>query len=209
MEAVRLSTSSISPKTDARGQAEQFLGKVPFPGYEDVDMPWPTEAVDMANNFKQGSQTGGLTTPTSNGVTCSVYRGTSTKYPGGAGKALGFPDGVPDMQTWVGKDYPAKIASGATSYVTPGSGLLYQQVATGAQKTGSLFLVTDTGLRYSVPRNNDSSNKAGKADQDQDQSQLHLGYEGAHPPAILKAWSDLLSEGPALDVASAKKPQSS
>ena len=33
------------------------------------------------------------------------------------------------MQTWVGKDYPAKIAIRfASSYVTPGSGLLYQQV---------------------------------------------------------------------------------
>lgn len=159
----------------------------------------------MANG--QRSQAGGLTTPTGNGVSCSVYKGTSTKYPGT--DKLGYPNGVPDMTTWVGKDYPAKIAPGATAYVTPGSGLLYRQVSTPASTSGSLFLVTDTGLRYSIPENNDGGNKAGKADQEQGQSQLRLGYKGAHPPLVLKAWSELLSAGPSLDANSAKKPQAS
>ncbi|MFG2399918.1 type VII secretion protein EccB [Streptomyces lydicus] len=172
-----------------------------------VPLPWPTEDISVANDFKNASQTGGLTTPTNNGVSCSVYNGTSTKYPGA--DKLGFPNGVPDMGTWVGKDYPAKIAPGATAYVTPGSGLLYRQVSTPSATSGSLFLVTDTGLRYSIPENNDGADKAGKADQDQGQSQLRLGYKGAHPPLVLKAWSELLSAGPSLDAQSAKKPQAS
>lgn len=202
LEVQKLSSTAIDPVKEDDGKAKPYLGNVP--GTE-VPMPWPTEAVDQANNFKEGSQTGGLTSPTKNGVSCSVYEGTSTKYPGA--ELLGYPNGVPDMGTWVGKDYPAKIASGASAYVTPGSGLLYQQVDTAAQKDGSLYLVTDTGLRYHVPKGNDSSDKAGSDKEDRDQAQLHLGYKGAHPPAILKAWSSLLSAGPTLDVHDAEKPQ--
>ncbi len=205
LKAESVSTSSISPKQDDAGRAQSFLGKIPN---TDIDMPWPTDVVSAANNFKDGSS-GGLGSPTGTGVSCSVYKGTNTKLPGEANKLLGHPNGVPNMQTWVGKDYPAKIAPGAGSYVTPGSGLLYRQVSAPSAKSGSLFLVTDTGLRYSIPENNDGGNKAGKADQEQGQSQLHLGYKGAHPPLIQKTWSELLSAGPALDVNSAKKPQSS
>ncbi|GAB7030648.1 type VII secretion protein EccB [Streptomyces sp. NPDC021749] len=201
-----VSTTSFNPKTDDSGHVMSFMGTIPT---TDVPMPWPTEEVSAANNYKQDPQTGGLNSPTGNGVACSVYKGTNTKYPGQANKLLGFPNGVPNMQTWVGKDYPAKIAPGASAYVTPGSGLLYRQASTPSAKFGSLFLVTDTGLRYSVPENNDGGNKAGKADQEQGQSQLHLGYKSAHPPLILKTWSDLLSAGPMLDVQSAKKPQAS
>lgn len=198
-----VAASSFQPM-DVEGRPVTFMSTY---GSTDIPMPWPTEIVSMANNFSEGSQTGGLTTPTDNGVSCSVYKGTSTKYPGA--EKLGYPNGVPNMSTWVGKDYPADIAPGATSYVTPGSGLLYQQVRTPAEKTGSLFLVTDTGLRYSVPVNNDSEDKAGKADDEVNKAALRLGYKGVHAPPILKAWSELLSAGPSLDVQSAKKPQTS
>ncbi|TJZ41307.1 type VII secretion protein EccB [Streptomyces piniterrae] len=211
--APKVASGSLDPMPDSQDpdKTAKYLGNIPFGSYTDIEMPWPTEAVDAANNFKSGSMTGGLTSPTPNGVSCSVYTGTSTKYPGDAGKALGFPNGVPNMQTWVGKDYPAKIAAGSNSYVTPGSGLLFNQVNTGAQKAGdgSLFLVTDTGLRYSVPKGNDSNTHTGKGDQEVDQAQIHLGYKGAHPPLILKAWSSLLSAGPNLAVSDAEKPQSS
>ncbi|WP_341483765.1 type VII secretion protein EccB [Streptomyces endophytica] len=76
-------------------------------------------------------------------------------------------------------------------------------------KSGSLFLVTDTGLRYFIPRTNDSATQAGSDKQEVDQARIHLGYGGTHPPLILKAWSTLLSNGPALDIRSAKQPQSS
>ncbi|MFE1768714.1 type VII secretion protein EccB [Streptomyces angustmyceticus] len=202
---VPIATGSIDPKTDDAGNPTTFLGKV----FGDIDSPWPTETQSAANNFTHGSQTGGLTAPTDHGVSCSVYNGTNRKYPGGEEKRLGYPNGVPDMQTWIGADYPAKMASGSSSYVTPGSGLLYTEVPTPQAKSGSLFLATDTGLRYSIPRNNDSANKAGSDKEELDKSRLHLGYGGTHPPLILKAWSSLLSEGPSLDINSAMKPQSS
>ncbi|WP_328690484.1 type VII secretion protein EccB [Streptomyces caniferus] len=202
---VPIAASSIDPKRDDANNPTTFLGKT----FGDVDSPWPTETLSPANDFAHGSQTGGLVTPTANGVSCSVYKGTNSKYPGGEEKQLGYPNGVPDMQTWVGKDYPAKMASGSSSYVTPGSGLLYTEVPTPQAKSGSLFLATDTGLRYFIPRNNDSASKAGSDKEELDQSRLHLGYGGTHPPLILKAWSSLLSEGPSLDINSAKKPQSS
>ncbi|MFE7294531.1 type VII secretion protein EccB [Streptomyces sp. NPDC057579] len=201
---VNVATGSVSPKLDATNHPVTFYGKV---GNTDVDNPWPKEMVTAANDFAHGSQTGGLSTPTPNGVSCSVYKGTNSKYPGT--DKLGYPNGLPDMTTWVGKDYPAKIAPGSTTYVTPGSGLFYQEVATPKANSGSLFLVTDTGLRYSIPRNNDSATKAGNDKQEQDQAQIHLGYGDARPPLILASWSKLLSAGPQLDVASASKPQAS
>ncbi|MFG2227145.1 type VII secretion protein EccB [Streptomyces sp. NPDC048644] len=204
LQVQHVATSSVTPMQD-QGRYVKFMGKV---GSTDIDLPWPTEAVEMANNF-DGSQTGSLTAPTDSGVSCSVYDGTATKLPGGADKALGYPSGIPNMQTWVGKDYPAKIAGGASAYVTPGSGLLYQEVNTPEQTTGSLFLVTDTGLRYSVRVNNDSAGKAGNAEEETNKAALRLGYKGVHAPPILKSWSSLLSAGPNLDVDSARHPQTS
>ncbi|MFI0262705.1 type VII secretion protein EccB [Streptomyces sp. NPDC017056] len=197
-----VSTSAIDPKRDENGQVVQFLSNVPG-----VDL-WPSEAVTMANAAATKKSSGLGDQGSGADVSCSVYHGTSTEYANGAGKRLGFEGGVPKMSTWVGKDYPANIAAGSSAYVTPGSGLLYQQVS-GNAKTGSLFLVTDTGLRYSIPKNNDSAQKAGNAEKEQDQAQIHLGYESVHPLTVSKAWSQLLSEGPELNTNSAKKPQSS
>ncbi|MGV4928766.1 type VII secretion protein EccB (plasmid) [Streptomyces sp. BHT-5-2] len=202
---INISTGNIRhPVLDSTNHPYTFYGKV---AGTDLDNPWPKEVVSAANDFSHGSQTSGLGAATQGGVSCSVYKGTTTKFPGV--DKLGYPNGLPDMGTWVGKDYPAKIAPGATTYVTPGSGLLYQQVANPKANSGSLFLVTDTGLRYSVPRNNDSADKAGNDKQEQDQAQVHLGYGDARPPLMLEAWSKLLSAGPALDVQSARKPQAS
>ncbi|MET9295865.1 type VII secretion protein EccB [Streptomyces sp. NPDC003077] len=205
MEPKQVAISSITPMLDGDGRAIQYFGSDPK---TKMPLPWPQEVVGMAN--ADATRGGTHIGDAANGanVSCSVYHGTSVDYANGAGKALGFDGAVPKMSTWVGKDYPAKIAPGATSYVTPGSGLLYQQV-NALEKTGTLYLVTDTGLRYAVPRNNDSATKAGNAEKEQNQSQIHLGYENVHPPTVSKAWSELLSEGPTLDVASAKKPQTS
>ncbi|MFE1176068.1 type VII secretion protein EccB [Streptomyces sp. NPDC058773] len=198
--------AAIVPKKDSSGNPTDFMGE--FGGFPS---PWPKESLSVGNDFEHGSQTGGLTSPTRSGVSCSVYNGKNIKLPGGAENQLGYPNGIPDMQAWVGTDYPVKIATGANAYVTPGSGLLYTQVRTPQDKTGSgsQFLVTDTGLRYPLPKNNDSEKKSGKADDEQDKAKIHLGYENTHPPLILKAWSDLLSTGPSLDIQSAKTPQSS
>jgi hypothetical protein len=210
LQVDRLASGAIDPTDDEdnAGQTKQFMAQLPieYKG-QPIDNPWPVDDVQMAND-PQGSQTGALTSPTENVVSCSVYEGTTRMNSSEVGAPLGFPRGLPDMGTWVGKDYPAKIPSGSTAYVTPGSGLLYQEVRTGAQKSGSLFLVTDTGLRYPVPNNNDGV-KAGKGDQEVGQNQARLGYAGAHPPLILKYWSQLLSAGPSLNSQAARQPQAS
>ncbi|MEV6575942.1 type VII secretion protein EccB [Streptomyces sp. NPDC051577] len=127
------------------------------------------------------------------------------------------------LSTWAGAGFPVDItASGTSSYVTPGSGLLYTQVQ-GRQTTagGSLFLVTDTGLRYAVQANGDSDAEQSKigagASQDPaadgrpeaSQAQIRLGYGAVTPAMVPIAWSEFLSKGPRLDTNSARQPQGS
>lgn len=129
------------------------------------------------------------------------------------------------LSTWAGTGFPVDIAaSGTSSYVTPGTGLLYTQVQ-GRQTTagGSLFLVTDTGLRYAVQANGDSDaaqSKIGAPDPqapggggdgrpEASQAQIRLGYGGVVPAMVPIAWSEFLSKGPRLDTNSARQPQGS
>ncbi|WP_240139418.1 type VII secretion protein EccB [Streptomyces sp. MUM 178J] len=126
------------------------------------------------------------------------------------------------LSTWAGSGYPAEITAGGTStYVTPGSGLLYTQVQGKQTKPdGSLFLVTDTGLRYAVQANGDSSTErsdigAGGQEQQSDgrpepsQAQVRLGYANVTPALVPIVWSEFLSKGPRLDTNSARQPQGS
>jgi hypothetical protein len=105
--------------------------------------------------------------------------------------------------------------------VTPGSGLLYTQVQGNQTKPdGSLFLVTDTGLRYAVQANGDSDaarSDIGTGDQDKQtdgrpepsEAQTRLGYEKVTPVLVPITWSEFLSKGPRLDTNSARQPQGS
>ena len=156
------------------------------------ELPWPTEVTRAANSPEVGGKS----------VVCSVYYG-------GEKTIGGVSTGFPEMSTWAGRDYPAPIAEGSSSYVSSGSGLLYKETM-GKATEGSLFLVTDTGLRYSVPVNNDSSTTTGNDAKEKNQSQMRLGYGSiASPPLVPKAWSRLLSAGPSLNVTDAKQPQGS
>jgi type VII secretion protein EccB len=133
-------------------------------------------------------------------VACGVLRGGA--------KA----DGRPSLSVWAGTDYPASIVAGATSaYVTPGTGLLFNEVKGRDTKFGTLYLLTDTGLRYSVSRNNDSeaAKRGEKSQRDADAAQIRLGYEGVRPMSIPFAWAEFLPKGPTLDTQSAKQPQGS
>ncbi|MEV7727634.1 type VII secretion protein EccB [Streptomyces sp. NPDC087917] len=128
------------------------------------------------------------------------------------------------LSTWAGTGFPVDItASGTSSYVTPGSGLLYTQVQ-GRQTTagGALFLVTDTGLRYAVQANGDSDaqqSKIGASDPqaqgagdgrpEASQAQIRLGYGEVVPAMVPIAWSEFLSKGPRLDTNAARQPQGS
>ncbi|MFF0479485.1 type VII secretion protein EccB [Streptomyces sp. NPDC004284] len=129
--------------------------------------------------------------------------------------------GQTTLTTWAGTDYPADITAGGTStYVTPGTGLLYTQIQ-GRQEMpgGSLFLVTDTGLRYAVQANSDSDSAhseigAGEKKQnggrpEPSDAQKRLGYESVEPARVPIEWSEFLSKGPRLDTNSARQPQGS
>ncbi|MGW7362986.1 type VII secretion protein EccB [Streptomyces sp. NPDC054841] len=161
---------------------------------------WPSQRSDQVNS------TGG---EGARDTVCSVLRSVDGK-------------GRTTLSTWAGSKYPAEITAGGTStYVTPGSGLLYTQVQGKQTKPdGSLFLVTDTGLRYAVQANGDSDaarSDIGTGGQQKQQdgrpepslAQVRLGYEKVTPALVPITWSEFLSKGPRLDTNSARQPQGS
>ncbi|MBD0840170.1 type VII secretion protein EccB [Streptomyces sp. TRM68416] len=125
------------------------------------------------------------------------------------------------LSTWAGARFPAEItADGTGTYVTPGTGLLYTQLQGTETDAGSLFLVTDTGLRYAVQANGDSDSKpsdigAGGERKTPDgspklsEAQVKLGYENVRPARVPLVWSEFLAKGPRLDTNSARQPQGS
>ncbi|MEU4732117.1 type VII secretion protein EccB [Streptomyces sp. NPDC023588] len=177
----------------------------PFAG----EVKWPQKKTDRVNQTAPAA--GGQATGAHHRDTvCNVLRSVD----GQGGQTL---------STWAGTGFPIDItASGTSAYVTPGSGLLYTQVQ-GKQTTagGSLFLVTDTGLRYAVQANGDSDaeqSKIGAPDQQKggsdgrpepSQAQVRLGYGSVTPALVPIAWSEFLSKGPRLDTNSARQPQGS
>jgi type VII secretion protein EccB len=176
----------------ANTQTDPVKTSIPVsPQPEFLPADWP-EGAPRQVNIMAGD--------TPRNVSCSVMHGGTTAM------------GGPQLRVWAGKDYPEQIVEGATSaYVTPGSGLLYQEVSGTDTSGGTLFLVTDTGLRYAVSRNNDSAaaNKASSSQQGTNQAAVRLGYEDVKPMSIPSVWSELLPKGPALDTASAAQPQGS
>ncbi|MER5947753.1 type VII secretion protein EccB [Streptomyces sp. NPDC001904] len=142
---------------------------------------WPTQAVSLAN--------GGRTD-----TSCSVYGGGSAT----------------DLTTWAGTSLPVKsIAASASSYVSPGSGLLYQE-REGTSGTGFNYLVTDTGLRYFLPVNNDSGkDKSGSDQEEVNRNKVRLGYEKAQKVTVPSQWSGLLPSGPDLTTEAAEQTQNS
>lgn len=174
-----------------------------------ADVKWPQKKTERINQTTPpaGSQSGG---DNNRDTVCSVLRSVDAQ-------------GNQTLSTWAGTGFPIDItASGTSAYVTPGSGLLYTQVQ-GKQTTagGSLFLVTDTGLRYAVQANGDSDaeqSKIGAPDQSKagtegrpeaSQAQVRLGYGSVNPAMVPIAWSEFLSKGPRLNTNSARQPQGS
>ncbi|MFI0897645.1 type VII secretion protein EccB [Streptomyces sp. NPDC020983] len=113
---------------------------------------------------------------------------------------------------WAGRHYPEPIAEGTASvHVTPGSGLLYRETSGSDTAGGTSYLVTDTGLRYAVPRTSDSAaaGRAADARQPTGEAATRLGYAGVNPLPVPIGWSELLPRGPVLDTSSAARPQGS
>ncbi|MCC9311395.1 type VII secretion protein EccB [Kitasatospora sp. RB6PN24] len=163
---------------------------------------WPTKVPP--------GQVNGGDPSTARPVVCSTFEG-------------GYdPDGNPQRSVWAGTDFPAPVTTGsATAHVSPGHGLFYRAMDNGAQGSGSDFLVTETGLRYSVPANSEgtpsgganpspSPSAGGQQTQPQvNEAQARLGYKDDVPVPVPKAWSDLLPAGPALNTMTATQEQNS
>ncbi|MFI9027287.1 type VII secretion protein EccB [Streptomyces sp. NPDC053560] len=165
----------------------------------DKSFTWPKEDVTPVNAVSGGH--GGRDT------VCNVLRNVNAKT------------GDTKLSTWVGTDYPQQVAAGTTSaYVTPGTGLLFRQFKGKETGTGSVFLVTDTGLRYAIQRNGDSDTAEStigaddkkKSEEAQERvAQKLLGYGDTTPVPVPDTWSELLPTGPRLDANSARQPQGS
>ncbi|WP_225846548.1 type VII secretion protein EccB [Streptomyces sp. HPF1205] len=185
------------------GQAAAKRTTVP-PGlvskFQGAAADWPSQEPKTVN--VPGAAGPGTT------VACSVLAGTANAT------------GRPPLQVWAGTSYPATIVNGATSaYVTPGTGLLYVEVTGKDATEGTLYLVTDTGLRYAVPRNNDSTAatatptpapaSAPAGSPPVNLAQTRLGYASVVPKGIPLTWSEFLPKGPTLDTESAMQAQGS
>ncbi|MEU1118302.1 MULTISPECIES: type VII secretion protein EccB [unclassified Streptomyces] len=160
---------------------------------------WPRHRTVQVNTGKGGAN---------RDTVCNVLRGVSGK-------------GTTELSTWAGAKYPTDIGAGVTStYVTPGTGLLYTQTQGAQTASGSLFLVTDTGLRYAVQANGDSDSeksdigadakrKSPDGTPEPSEAQVKLGYKSVRPAKVPLPWSDFLAKGPRLDTNSARQPQGS
>ncbi|MGW5114394.1 type VII secretion protein EccB [Streptomyces noursei] len=169
-----------------------------------AEKQWPQGAAEQVNiATAQGGR----------GTVCSVLRAVSKT-------------GSTELSTWAGADFPQQIANGGTSaYVTPGTGLFYKQIQPGDAGSGAHFLVTDTGLRYGVQTNNDSSatqsgagagtagtakeEHSGERPQETNRAQVLLGYKDIKPVLVPTNWSQFLPMGPRLDANAARQPQGS
>ncbi|MFJ8363667.1 type VII secretion protein EccB [Streptomyces sp. NPDC093984] len=177
------------------GQADTFY----------ADKGWPQAVPRQANPAATGTEEARTTS-------CSVYNGTIGE------------DRKPQLATWAGAAYPKKVvADSLSAYVSSGSGLLFQEVTGTAQGGGATYLLTDTGLRYSLPANNDSaaqgsgagSSSSGDASSssegasETDKARTRLGYEKVSNPAVVpQSWATFIPKGPTLDTGSAAQPQS-
>jgi hypothetical protein len=159
---------------------------------------WPQQRTRQVNSVESAS---------GRDTICSVLRDVAD-------------DNATTLSTWAGTDYPAQItADGTSTYVTPGTGLLYTQMQGTETKAGALFLVTDTGLRYAVQTNGDSDSRTSKIGADgkktsdgapePSEAQVKLGYQNVRPVRVPAAWSEFLAKGPRLDTNSARQPQGS
>ncbi|MDO0911349.1 type VII secretion protein EccB [Streptomyces sp. DT2A-34] len=167
---------------------------------------WPQTVPQQANP---------ATTPNgeARNTSCSVYDGTI-----GEGNK-------PQLAAWAGTAYPKRvIADSLSAYVSSGSGLLFTEVTGAAGGGGAQYLLTDTGLRYSLPKGNDSAAKAEESGSDSssdasgssngdasetDKARTRLGYEDVSQPAIVpQTWATFIPKGPTLDTGSAAQEQS-
>ncbi|MFJ5886542.1 type VII secretion protein EccB [Kitasatospora cineracea] len=142
-------------------------------------------------------------------VICSTYAGAEQ-------------DGRIKRTVWADNAYPADVtANSLSAHVTAGHGLLYRAVdgdtldSNGQSSSGSYFLITDAGLRYSLPAStaapaadgSSAAPAAPAAKSDTNEAQARLDYKDVLPPQVPAAWSKLVPAGPVLDTTAAVQPQ--
>ncbi|MER7755515.1 type VII secretion protein EccB [Kitasatospora sp. NPDC097643] len=205
------------PRSDEMTPADHAaLGNnTPLPNVGD---DWPLKSGAPLNNWQDRQD--------ARKVVCSTFDGVAE-------------DGrTPRRSVWAGPSYPAQYSNGAgAAYVTPGHGLFYRALDNTTAGSGSDFLITETGLRYSVPTNGDGGRGATAAptaqpgqsgapkpptaqpttaapDQPQPQqsdepggNQARLGYQGVQPLPVPREWSNLVPAGPPLTAKSAAQQQ--
>ncbi|MFI2612401.1 type VII secretion protein EccB [Kitasatospora sp. NPDC018619] len=127
------------PRSDEMNPADnaQWGGDVRL---KDTAADWPLRTGAPVNNW-QDRQDARM-------VVCSTYDGVAE-------------DGATARRSvWAGTSYPAPYNNGAgAAYVTPGHGLFYRSLDAAAAGSGTDFLITETGLRYSVPSNGDGGQR--------------------------------------------------
>jgi type VII secretion protein EccB len=174
------------------------------------DKGWPQTLPKQANPVATA-------TSAARNTSCSVYKG-----------ALGA-DKKPQLAAWAGTAFPKRVvADSLSASVSSGSGLLFREVSGTAGGGGRLYLLTDTGLRYSLPSNNDteaegsgsgSAASSGSSSSDgsqgsqsaseTDKARTRLGYEDVTNIAIVpQTWATFIPKGPTLDTGSASQEQS-
>ncbi|GAA4849123.1 type VII secretion protein EccB [Kitasatospora terrestris] len=156
---------------------------------------WPTEKSPAVNIGTKGNRS----------VVCSSFDGIE--------------NGVVKRSVWAHTDYPVTVSSGsASAHVTPGHGLLFRAVdGQGQDSSGSDFLITETGLRYSLPANGDGGQAApaggaspapqAQEKKEANESQARLGYKNVSPVQVPMAWARLVPAGPVLDTNAAVQAQ--
>lgn len=161
------------------------------------DKKWPENQPKRVND--SGAQSGATNT------ICNVLRSVDGN------------SGAMTLSTWAGTAFPAALPTGSSSaYVTPGSGQLFREFTGSNPTSGPVFLVTDTGLRYVLQANGDSSTEGScvggtskNKEQQSQEARQRLGYENVKPDPIPDVWSRFLPTGPGLSTAAACQPQGS
>ncbi|WP_405013271.1 type VII secretion protein EccB [Kitasatospora sp. NBC_01539] len=187
-----------TPKAAELSPAEnaELAGKVDTTMLDKGDLPDAKPALPL-NTGPKGTRS----------VICSTFEG--------------YVEGAVKRTVWAHTEYPAKVSLGsASAHVTPGHGLLYRavdgQTAPGEQDTsGTTFLITETGLRYSLQANGDGGTGASPAPTAGQQqaaaedagAQARLGYKSVTPGRVPLAWSVLVPAGGALSTKAAETAQ--
>ncbi|MDI3388316.1 type VII secretion protein EccB [Streptomyces sp. B-S-A8] len=189
-EAISVTNQDVST---ANGGAAQ-----PLEGHED----WPQKTPKQANAVDP-------TTGADNNTSCSLFDGSFDKE---AKK--------PNLGAWAGKAYPRKVMTDSlNAYVSSGSGLLFREIKVSAAGGGGTYLLTDTGLRYSLPVGNDNASdktgdkgngaKKGEQPSETDKARTRLGYEKVKDEVFVpENWAQFIPKGPMLDTGSAEQAQS-